>query len=94
MGAIADEVDGCVFGTRILGLKELPDDVANGSRWNQLAEVDLGVLEELFKGVHKFELGDYVAIISAPLSMFDTLERDPDVIMVYGNPARGASTKC
>lgn len=88
IGAIADEIDGCVIGTRILGLKEMPEDMSDGSRWNQLAGIDLGVMKKMFDEIHKFELGEYAAIISAPLGMFDTLETDPDVIMVFGNPAQ------
>ncbi len=88
LGATAEEVDGCVFGTRILGLKELPEDIRDGSRWKELAGVDPDVMKKLLEGCHKFDLGKYAAFISAPLKEFDILGVDPDVIMVYGNPAQ------
>lgn len=88
MGATAEEIDGCVFGTRILGLKELPEDMLDGSRWKELAKIDPSVMEKLFEGVHKFDLGEYAAIIATPLRHFDMLETDPDVIMVYGIPSK------
>jgi len=88
MGAAAEEIDGCVFGTRILGLKELPEDMLDGSRWKELAKIDPSVMEKLLKGVHKFDLGKYAVVIAAPLKHFDMLETDPDVIMIYGIPSK------
>lgn len=88
MGATSEEIDGCVFGTRILGLEELPEDMLDGSRWSELASVDPSITKNLLEEVHKFDLGEYAAVMSAPLRMFDILETDPDVIMVFGNPAQ------
>jgi len=88
VGATADEIDACVFGTRILGMKEMPEDIADGSRWSEHANLDPEVMKKLFEEVHMFKLGEHSGIVAAPLRMFDTLEADPDVVMVFGNPAQ------
>ena len=88
VGATAEDIDACVFGTRILGMKEMPEDIADGSRWSELADLDPEVMRNLLEESHMFKLGEYSGIVTAPLRMFDALEADPDLIMVFGNPAQ------
>ncbi len=85
-GLVPDNVDACVFGTRILGLRELPLDLEK--RWVDLYGYTPDLFRKLVESAYSVELGRYRAAVIAPLRFFEVKNLEPDAVVTIVNSAQ------
>jgi len=88
LGGTLSELDECIFGSAVLGFAEVPNDIADGTRWSRLWGVTEDVARKMVAGMHRFPVGSYCSVVTAPLEEFSVIGVDPDVVLLYGNTAQ------
>jgi len=83
---VPNNVDACVVGSRILGMRDLPPDLER--RWVELYAYAPEVFRKLVGSVHALELGKCEAAVVAPLRFFEVKNLEPDVILTIVNSAQ------
>ena len=85
-GVTEENLGGCVIGARVLGFKELPEEIKQG--WMEGFGYSEERYNELVEKMEKLPLGKYEAAVIAPLKEFEELEMDPEAVITMINTAQ------
>ncbi len=86
LGLTKDNVDACVVGTAVLGMKAPPPDLKE--RWVKGFAYDPKIFDLLVSNVYTFKPGEVAGVIMAPLKTFKMKGLEPDIVVLIVNSAQ------
>jgi len=79
----AENIDGCVIGSYVLGFRELPQNFYR--KFIELRKISEDIAKKLVESIYRIQPNRYRSAVIAPLAKFKELNLDPDGALLFCN---------